>query len=306
MRQFPDFIIIGGMKCMTSTLHEQLARQPGVFMSTPKEPFYFSDDEVYAKGVDWYASLWENAKCGDLCGESSTHYTKLPTYPETVFRMHDACPNAKLLYVMRHPIDRLISQYVHEWTMGKISESIDEAIDLHPMLVDYSRYAYQIRPYLDAFGNEQILPIFCDRLRVSPQKELERICRFLGVEMRPIWDDSLGAQNRGSQRMRRSKLRDKVIYAPGISWIRQRLVPRVARDALKRMWQFRSKPTLLETRIAHLTELFDRDLSLLTDYLDLPEKLSCDNFNGTSDWELGPRIGSFGKRIRSTDQIEKK
>ncbi len=57
----------------------------------------------------------------DLRGESSTHYTKLPTYPRTVDRMVRDLPRLKLIYVMRHPIERLVSQYVHELTAGRIA-----------------------------------------------------------------------------------------------------------------------------------------------------------------------------------------
>ena len=83
MSRMPDFLIIGAMKCATTSLHDQLAAQPGLFMSEPKEPFFFSNDEVYARGIDWYAGLFAGAAAGDLCGESSTHYTKLPSYPRT-------------------------------------------------------------------------------------------------------------------------------------------------------------------------------------------------------------------------------
>ncbi|HTO70120.1 MAG TPA: sulfotransferase, partial [Myxococcota bacterium] len=79
--RLPDFAIIGAMKCGTSTLHEQLALRSGFFMSRPKEPNFFSDDDQYARGVGWYAGLFAGAAPGQLCGESSTHYTKLPTYP---------------------------------------------------------------------------------------------------------------------------------------------------------------------------------------------------------------------------------
>ena len=83
----PDFIVIGAMKSATTTLHEQLARQPGFLMSRPKEPNFFSDDHMYARGWRWYSSLFASAGEADLCGESSTHYTKLPDYPRTVARM---------------------------------------------------------------------------------------------------------------------------------------------------------------------------------------------------------------------------
>ena len=57
----PDFIVIGAMKSATTTLHEQLARQPGIFMCHPKEPNFFSDDENYARGWGWYGSLFRAA-----------------------------------------------------------------------------------------------------------------------------------------------------------------------------------------------------------------------------------------------------
>jgi hypothetical protein len=105
----PDFIIIGAMKCATSTLHEQLARQPGVFMSIPKEPNFFSDDAQWSRGVDWYTGLFDDAPADALCGESSTHYTKLPTHPDTVDRMRRfLSAGTRFIYVMRHPVDRLL------------------------------------------------------------------------------------------------------------------------------------------------------------------------------------------------------
>ena len=57
----PDFMIIGAMKSATSTLHEQLAANPGFFMSRPKEPNFFSDDAVWARGLDWYSALFASA-----------------------------------------------------------------------------------------------------------------------------------------------------------------------------------------------------------------------------------------------------
>src|ERR1700722_5627445 len=102
----PDFIVIGAMKSATTTLHEQLARQPGLFMCRPKEPNFFSDDENYSRGWGWYEAMFRPAAPEDLRGESSTHYTKLPSYRRTVDRMVHDLPRLKFIYVMRHPIDR--------------------------------------------------------------------------------------------------------------------------------------------------------------------------------------------------------
>src|ERR1017187_9418593 len=175
----PDFIVIGAMKSATTTLHEQLARQPGVFMSRPKEPNFFSDDEIYARGWGWYSSHFRAALPGAIRGESSTHYTKLPTFPWTVERMFRDLPRIKLIYVMRHPIDRLLSQYVHELTAGRIRVSLLEAVHRHPELIDYSRYAMQLEPFLRAFEFDNVLPVFFPRLVTESGQEFERIGRFL-------------------------------------------------------------------------------------------------------------------------------
>jgi len=277
MTRLPDFILIGAMKSATSTLHEQLARQPGVFMSTPKEPNFFSNDDVFDRGIDWYASLFADAEPGDLCGESSTHYTKLPTHPRTVERVCKAIPRARFVYVMRHPIDRLRSQYVHEWTQRRISGSIDMAVRRHPELVDYSRYAMQLEPWLEAFGPERVLPVFQARIRVHPQVELERICSWLGVRSPVAWDDSLDRQNLSSRRMRSSPLRDAIAYAPGVSWIRRTLVPQGVRERIKALWQMRRGPEMSQDIRAELEDLFDADLARLGEWLDVP--LSCARFD---------------------------
>ena len=103
----PDFMIIGAMKSATSTLHEQLAATPGFFMSRPKEPNFFSDDSQWSRGLDWYAGLFATAPPGALRGESSTHYTKLPTHPHTLERLAASVRTRRFVYVMRHPVDRL-------------------------------------------------------------------------------------------------------------------------------------------------------------------------------------------------------
>src|SRR5262249_35193630 len=208
MAHRPDFIVIGAMKSATTTLHDQLARQPGLFMSRPKEPNFFSDDENYARGWAWYGSLFRRAGMTDLRGESSTHYTKLPTYPRTIDRMARDLPRLKLIYVMRHPIDRLISQYVHEVTVGRIREDLREAVERHPELIDYSRYSMQLQPYLDAYGPAAVLPVFFPRLVAQSQAELERIGRFLGHAGPIRWDNDLEPQNQGSSRLRPSPVRE--------------------------------------------------------------------------------------------------
>ena len=273
----PDFIIIGAMKCATSTLHEQLARQKGVFMSTPKEPNFFSDDSQWLRGTDWYAGLFENAPPGALCGESSTHYTKLPTYPSTIARMKRTLPDSvRFIYIMRHPVDRLVSHYIHEWTQRVISCPIQKAVREHSELIAYSRYAMQIEPFLDCFGPERVLPIFFERLARHPQTELERVCEFIGLPTLPQWHDDLGEQNASNQRLRQCAWRDALINAPVLKQLRRALVPQAVRDWVKGFWTMSHRPELGESDIRRLNDEFDKDLALLGKWLGLD--LNCNSY----------------------------
>lgn len=259
MTGLPDFVIIGAMKCGTSTLHAQLALQPQFFMSEPKEPNFFSDDDNYAKGEDWYCSLFRKAPEGVIKGESSTHYTKLPTYPKTVDRLAALIPNAKFIYVMRDPVDRLVSHYIHEWTQGVISAPIDEAIETHPELIAYSRYAYQLEPFVARFGRERILTVEFEAMTKEPDKELKRIAAFLGAEGDVAWKKDLEAQNVSSERIRKFPGYSLIVDNPVATFLRRNLVPQSLRDRVKSGLQMQERPVLSAEKTAALNDIFARD-----------------------------------------------
>lgn len=250
--------------------------QPGIFMCTPKEPCYFSDNVCFSKGPEWYASLFEAGGPGDLCGESSTHYSKLPTYPGTAERMYQALPDAKIIYVMRDPIDRIISHFIHEWTERTVDGSIDAVVRAVPRFIQYSQYAYQLHPYLELFGADRVLPVFYERLKVMPQEELQRITQFIGLRDRPMWHHDSTRHNVSAERLRKSPWRDALIDFPPAAWIRRNLVPKAFRDWVKSAWQMRNRPQLSESTRNWLASQLDSDLNSLGSLLDC--SLNTDNF----------------------------
>ena len=274
----PDFIIIGAMKCATSTLHVQLAAQPGFHMSTPKEPNFFSDDAQYARGLDWYRGLFTEAPADALRGESSTHYTKRPTYPRTLERLREELDGAplKLIYLMRHPVERLVSHYIHEWSQGVISSGIDQALDAHPEMVEYGCYASQLEPWIEAFGREAVLPLFFEGLKAYPQRTLERACAFLGHEGEPRWVEEQAAQNVSAQRMRKSPTRDRIAAFPPLKWLRRTFVPESLRERIKSRWTMTERPELGVDARAAVEDRFDRDLARLGSWLGM--ELDCANW----------------------------
>ena len=279
MNYQPDFLIIGAMKCATSTLHDRLAMQPGIFMTELKEPNFFSNDEQYHKGMEWYLSHFQNANKIDICGESSTHYTKLPTYPQTVERIYQQFPEIKLIYIMRHPIDRLVSQYIHEWSQKTVFGDINKAIARYPMLTEYSLYSMQLKPYLETFGRKQILPVFFERLLNHKQEELERICQFINYRKKPVWVEENDVQNASLERVRDSKLRDLIVETPGLREIRQNFIPKSWRNWVRSLWQMKEKPQIELQQLKYLRSVFDEDLSVIGSWLGV--ELTCENFKST-------------------------
>ncbi len=275
----PDFIIIGAMKCGTSTLQAQLAEQPGIFMTTPKEPNFFSDDEIFALGDDWYSALFEGAQAGDLKGEASTHYTKQPTHPRTVERLIAAAPNAKLIYLMRHPIDRLVSHYIHDWTMEGVAGNIDDVANLETAYVAYGQYYRQLAPYIERYGKEHILPVFLERMNIAPDDELSRVARFLGHMDKVSWRDDLGAQNVSRERIKRFAFYDLLVESAPATALRRALAPKRLRDWVKARLQMRTRPSLSAAKQSELSEIFDQDLQQLGGLLGAD--LSCANFKET-------------------------
>ena len=178
--RLPDFFIVGAPKCGTTTLYHYLLRHPGVFMSTPKEMSFFSKPEVYARGFDWYGALFADAATDQICGEASTTYARWPTYEGTVDRMADAAPNARLVYLVRNPVDRLYSFYAHRMRES-VTAGIDEFLDGTPEAIHSGLYGSQVDELLRRYPREQLHVMLLDDLKADPQGELERLGAHLGL-----------------------------------------------------------------------------------------------------------------------------
>ncbi len=271
----PDFLIIGAMKCGTSTLAAQLGAQDGMFMTTPKEPNFFSNDDIHARGAGWYRALFESARPGDIKGEASTHYTKLPTYPHTIARMQDMLDAPKLVYMIRNPVDRAVSHYIHEWSEARMGNDPVAAFEGAGELVDYGRYAMQIAPFLDAFGKRSVLLTSLEQLKADPGGELARIGAFLG-HAGTTWQDDLGAQNVSARRMRRLPMQGLLIDNPVATALRRALVPKALRSRIRQARTIGERPTLPADLRARLEATFAKDRAQLARlFPDHPALVAC-------------------------------
>ncbi len=281
-QRLADFYIIGAMKCATSTLHEQLARRQKFFMSEPKEPNFFNDGALYAGGLKKYASLFAGAQVGQIVGESSTHYTKLPTYQGTAERIFAHTPAARFVYVMRDPLDRLVSHYIHQWTERQVDVPISRAIVEEPEYLAYSSYAMQLRPYVERFGKEQILPVFFEYMVKNRELELARVARFLGDDSDEpfVWQNEAAQTNVSKDRLRRSRFREAVLAFPPARKLKDAL-PSDLKEKVKSVWRMEKRPELSGEARAYAIERLDRDLAMLGAWFGL--SLSCASFSSLAE-----------------------
>lgn len=189
--RMPDFLIVGAAKSGTTTLFRYLDQHPDVFGCHPKEPCFFDDGVNWDRGFEWYSSLFEGARPDQICGEGSTNYTRFPQVREVPERIRAAIPHAKLIYIMRHPVERAYSHYVHRYTKEvfphqPIVEPFESFVERDPMCVDGSDYALQIERYLEHFPREQILLLRLEELHRDPSSVLQRVQRFLGLSERDL------------------------------------------------------------------------------------------------------------------------
>lgn len=269
----PDYLIIGAMKCGTSTLAAQLGAQPGIFMTDPKEPNYFSDDDVFENGPEWYADLFRTAHVNDVKGEASTHYAKRPDYPLTLSRMTKALPSPRLVYMIRNPIERLVSHYIHAWSLSQTEITLDEMMRSNATLIDYGRYGWQIQPFIEAYGPDAVLLTSLEKLKKDPATELARVAEHIGFSGSVNWIEDMGARNVSSERMRKFPLQRLLIDNGVARALRRTLVPKSVRNRIRSTHLMTERPEISESELKKLQSIFLEDKQLLEQFFPQDESI---------------------------------
>ena len=178
----PNLIIIGAQKCGTTSLHYYLDLHPQISMSKPKELDFFLYEGNWHRGIEWYASHFNgNAK---IRGESSVGYTNYPTYKGVGERMSSVVPEAKLIYLVRDPIARILSHYM-QWVAEAIeNRKLEEALTdfENNCYIARSQYYIQLEQYLRYFPRSNVLIIAQEDLLRSRRPTLKTVFRFLNVD----------------------------------------------------------------------------------------------------------------------------
>ena len=204
----PNLIVIGAMKAGTSALHYYLDLHPEISMSSLKELDFFVDGRIaegrawrfseddlrieraldanWSRGVDWYARHFRAD--APVRGEASPSYTA-PWYPDVAERMAAVVPDARLIFLVRDPVARAVSNYTHQRTLGRDRRSIEDALtDARSPYVARSRYALVIEPFLRRFDRSRLLVLSSEELLERRRETLGRVYRFAGVD-EGVWSE---------------------------------------------------------------------------------------------------------------------
>lgn len=198
----PNLFVIGAMKSGTTSLHEYLATHPQIGMSQQKEPAFFAKEFTHHRGEAWYLNLFPQDTRYRYLGESSTQYTRLPLFQGIPERLYEFNPQARLIYIMRKPFDRVVSHYwqavrVRNFRKGRGEpRTLLKAVLQDPdTYLATGNYAAQLAPYIALFGRHALHTLTFEALIEDPQRELNKIYSWLDLAPHPLGDQLAHAHN---------------------------------------------------------------------------------------------------------------
>lgn len=290
----PTFLVIGAMKCGTTSLYYYLRQHPQIYLHpSRKEAQFFcyegnapgflgpGDDEVnryIIQDIEAYRRLFEGATGQAAIGEVGTVYIYIPGSAE---RIHHYVPRVRLIAILRNPVHRVYSNFLHLVReqlepCGDLAEAlrrepqrIRERWSPHWHYVQAGFYHAQLKRYLDIFDRRQIRVYLYDDYQKNPIGLVQDIFRFLGVDDSFVPDMSLRhnvagiPRIRGLHRLLDSRHPIKKILRPFLSSERRLAI----RERL-RMLNLRKPPALAPELYRHLLETYREDILALQGLLD--------------------------------------
>jgi hypothetical protein len=204
-----NFLVIGAMKCATTTLYQDLSLNPKIFLAVKELGLLKSSMVLSDAGRKAYTGHFSAAKPSQVCGDISTEYSKSPEYPDVAAHARQVLgENAKIIYMVREPVRRLLSHHQHMMNARgaeQMGDDINKEIDRRTELINYSRYAMQLGPWIENFGRKNIHVIVFEQYVRHRAQVAELVFDFLGVPRVNLQLDAEGA-NRGESRRVANKL----------------------------------------------------------------------------------------------------
>jgi hypothetical protein len=282
-RRLPNFFILGAAKCGTTAIYRTLKDHPDIFLSPTKETFFFANDQKYEKGTRYYAnSFFRGAGKYIARGEASPNYFSFPSIVAPRMRDTLDLDALKFVVLIRDPVSRAYSHYLHRWKFLKEEFSFGEALALendrlalNP--IEWCGYYHDglygslAEQWLEYFPRDKFLFISHEDLLNSRRAILKKICLHLGVDTEFEWGDQIVANPFAVARSRRL-MRLMAKPRPWLRWVDRFVSREWVSQIRRRMRQLNSKrtrkPPLDKNVERELRELYAEDIERLEKLLD--------------------------------------
>ena len=189
--------IVGAPKTGTTSLYYYLNQHTNVCMSSIKEPNFFSAKEVNSlfyksqivDDINEYHKLFSQNK-KQIIGEASVSYLFFNEVPNRIYKYN---PKAKIIILLRNPIERALSHYLMDFRLGFCSENFEDIIaqpeifpQYYQQYLELGNYFLQLKRYLNVFNENQLSIVFYDDLKSNSQKVMKHIFSFLEIEFQDL------------------------------------------------------------------------------------------------------------------------
>jgi hypothetical protein len=200
---WPNFFVVGAAKAGTTSIYAYLSQHPQVFFPAVKEPHYFaqvrparelrySAEAITDRGA--YLRLFRHARGYKIVGDASPSYL---WHPEVAYRIKRAVPDARILILLRDPIDRAFSHYLMDYREGVQDEPFYTALrrdmertekgwGVSYLYYELGLYSAQVYRYLDAFGPERVHLMLFEEFKRDVRRALKEMAAFLEIDPAPM------------------------------------------------------------------------------------------------------------------------
>ena len=278
-----DFFIVGAPKAGTTSLYHYLKEHPQIEMSSQKEPDYFSDTAIQEQGLYYnknridteekYNRLFNTQKKDVIFGEGSVSYLFYPNVAQDIKAYN---PIAKIIIMLRNPIDRAFSHYLMDYRLGLVSDSFEDIIHkkskhknahlFYQQYIKVGEYATQLKRYFDIFDKENILLVDYEDFKSDVTGTVNSVYSFLNVSTEFSADVN---KQYNTFTMPKDKLirflYSFVVIRNTLSFIFPKNIMKAVRLIL---FSKDKKPKLLEETKTQLKHYFSNDVRLLDSIID--------------------------------------
>lgn len=179
------FLVVGPQRTASSWLDRALRTHPKLSLPVNvKETYYF--DKYYYRGYNWYIKLFSDVNLESIRGEvGSTYFDST----EAISRLREHNENARIIIMVRNPILRAISSFKHEYAKGRVNVDFMGGVDQEPRILNAGHYSIHAPAWEAAFGKGSVLYVVQEDIESDPQKQLDKVFSFIGVEPLVLADE---------------------------------------------------------------------------------------------------------------------